>query len=79
LQYPNADFSEVHMARPKHKTEVAALKIPAEVRDLWKRRAAAEVRSLTIMFEVMVRSYESGLGTLIALETAGAAVAGEEA
>lgn len=67
------------MARPKHKTEVTTLKRPPEVRDLWKRCAAAEVRSLTIMFEAMVRTYDPGQGILVAQDAAGAAVASEGA
>ena len=33
-----------------------------EVRDLWEKCAAAESRSLTNMFEVMVREYAKKLG-----------------
>jgi len=43
------------MARPKVKTETATLKMSPEVRQLWERCAAQEHRSLTNMFEVMVR------------------------
>ena len=50
------------MARPKRKTEVTTLKMTPEVRDLWERCAAAEVRSLTNTFEVMVRAYAARLG-----------------
>jgi len=50
------------MARPKRKTEVTTLKMTPEVRDLWERCAAAEVRSLTNTFEVMVRAYAQNLG-----------------
>jgi hypothetical protein len=50
------------MARPKRKTEVTTLKMTPEVRDLWERCAAAEVRSLTNMFEVMVRNYAQRVG-----------------
>ena len=50
------------MARPKHKTEATTLKMTPEVRDLWERGAAAEVRSLTNTFEVMVRAYAHKLG-----------------
>jgi hypothetical protein len=50
------------MARPKRKTEAATLKMTPEVRDLWERCAAAEVRSLTNMFEVMVRTYSKQAG-----------------
>ena len=45
------------MARPKRKTEATTLKMTPEVRDLWERCAAREHRSLTNMFEVMVREY----------------------
>ena len=45
------------MARPKRKTEATTLKMTPEVRDLWERCAAQEHRSLTNMFEVMVRDY----------------------
>ncbi|UJW79453.1 hypothetical protein [Hydrogenophaga sp. SL48] len=45
------------MARPKRKTEATTLKMTLEVRDLWERCAAQEHRSLTNMFEVMVREY----------------------
>lgn len=45
------------MARPKRKTEATTLKMTPEVRDLWERCAARENRSLTNMFEVMVREH----------------------
>lgn len=45
------------MARPKRKTEATTLKMTPEVRDLWERCAAEENRSLTNMFEVMVREH----------------------
>ena len=50
------------MARPKRKTEATTLKMTPEVRNLWERCAAAEVRSLTNMFEVMVRTYAAKAG-----------------
>ena len=50
------------MARPKRKTEVTTLKMTPEVRNLWERCAEAEVRTLTNMFEVMVRAYARGVG-----------------
>ena len=56
------------MPRAKLKTEVTTLKMTPEVRDLWERCAAHETRSLTNMFEVMVRSY----ATKIRLEPAAA-------
>ena len=53
---------QIVMARPKRKTAVTTLKMTPEIRDLWERCAAAEVRPLTNMFEVMVRSYARQLG-----------------
>ena len=50
------------MPRPLTKTEVTTLKMTPEVRDLWEQCAEAEHRSLTNMFEVMVRSYAGKLG-----------------
>ncbi|MDO8450337.1 MAG: hypothetical protein Q7T10_16180 [Rhodoferax sp.] len=49
------------MARPKTKTEATTLKMTPEVRDLWERCAATEHRSLTNMFEVMVREHAKKL------------------
>jgi len=49
------------MARPKRKTEATTLKMTPEVRDLWERCAASECRSLTNMFEVMVREHAKKL------------------
>ncbi len=49
------------MARPKSKTSATTLKMTPEVRDLWERCAAEEHRSLTNMFEVMVRLYAKKL------------------
>lgn len=49
------------MARPKLKTEATSLKMSPEIRDLWERCAAHEHRSLTNMFEVMVRDYAKKL------------------
>lgn len=49
------------MPRPNLKTEVTTLKMTPEVRDLWEKCAAHETRSLTNMFEVMVRSYAKKL------------------
>jgi hypothetical protein len=43
------------MPRPLRKTSATSLKLTPEVRDLWERCAAEENRSLTNMFEVMVR------------------------
>lgn len=59
------------MARPKLKTEATTLKMSPEVRDLWERCAAQEHRSLTNMFEVMVRDFAKRLNVLV--DTASAA------
>lgn len=45
------------MARPRLKTETTTLKMTPEVRNLWEQCAVQEYRSLTSMFEVMVREY----------------------
>ncbi len=50
------------MPRPKTKTAVTTVRLPPEVRDLWERCAAEESRSLTSMFEVMVRVYAKRAG-----------------
>jgi hypothetical protein len=50
------------MPRPKLKTETTTLKMTPEVRDLWEQCAEREYRSLTSMFEVMVRGYAKHLG-----------------
>ncbi|MDI1258301.1 hypothetical protein [Aquabacterium sp.] len=49
------------MARPKTKTSTTTLKMTPEVRELWELCAAAETRSLTNMFEVMVQAYAQKL------------------
>lgn len=49
------------MARPKRKTEATTLKMTPQVRELWERCAAAEHRSLTNMFEVMVLAHAKKL------------------
>lgn len=49
------------MPRPLRKTAATSLKMTPEVRDLWEQCAAAESRSLTNMFEVMVRYYAKRL------------------
>lgn len=54
------------MARPKLKTEANTLKMSLEVQDLWERCAAQEHRSLTNMFEVMVRDCVKRLNVLAA-------------
>lgn len=50
------------MARPKLKTETTTLKMTPEVRYLWDQCAEREYRSLTSMFEVMVRDYAKKVG-----------------
>ena len=49
------------MPRPLRKTEATTLKMTPEVRDLWEQCAAAESRSLTNMFEVLVRQHAKRL------------------
>ena len=49
------------MARPKSKTSVTTLKMTPEVRALWERCAEQEHRTLTNMFEVMVREHAKRL------------------
>jgi hypothetical protein len=49
------------MARPKRKTEATSLKMTPVVRDLWEQCAEAESRTLTNMFEVMVREHAKKL------------------
>lgn len=52
------------MARPKSKTSATTLKMTPEVRTLWERCADEEHRTLTNMFEVMVRTYAKKLRIL---------------
>jgi hypothetical protein len=59
------------MARPKLKTEATTLKMSPEVRDLWERCAAQEHRSLTNMFEVMVREHAKRLNLASSVVAAG--------
>lgn len=49
------------MPRPLTKTAATSLKMTPEVRDLWEQCATAESRSLTNMFEVMVREHAKKL------------------
>ena len=49
------------MPRPLRKTAATSLKMTPETRNLWEQCAAAESRSLTNMFEVMVREYAKKL------------------
>lgn len=49
------------MPRPLRKTAATSLKMTPEVRDLWEQCAAAESRSLTNLFEVMVRDRAKAL------------------
>lgn len=44
------------------KTEATSLKMTPGVRNLWEKCAQAECRTLTNMFEVMVRTYAKKLG-----------------
>jgi len=60
------------MPRPLRKTAATSLKMTPETRELWEKCPAAESRSLTNMFEVMVRKYAEKLG--VEVETAPAAV-----
>lgn len=53
------------MPRPLRKTAATSLKMTPEVRDLWEQCAAAESRSLTNMFEVMVREHAKRLNLAI--------------
>jgi starvation-inducible outer membrane lipoprotein len=52
------------MPRPLRKTAVTSLKMTPEVRNLWEQCAAAEDRSLTNLFEVLVRAHAKKLGIL---------------
>jgi hypothetical protein len=49
------------MARPLLKTAATSLKMTPEVRQLWERCAEAENRTLSNMFEVMVREHAKKL------------------
>ena len=62
FEISTAWVSPVNMARPKLKTEATTLKMSPEVRSLWEQCAAQEHRSLTNMFEVMVRDHSKKLG-----------------
>jgi hypothetical protein len=50
------------MPRPKLKTEATTLKMTPEVRTLWEQCAEAEHRTLSSMFEIMVREHAKRLG-----------------
>lgn len=63
------------MARPKLKTETTTLKMTPEVRSLWEQCAEHERRSLTNMFEVMVRDYSKKLDIPTVLPEAAASAA----
>jgi hypothetical protein len=52
------------MPRPLRKTAVTSLKMTPEVRDLWEQCAQAEDRSLTNLFEVLVRAHAKKLNIL---------------
>ncbi len=58
------------MPRPKRKTSATTLKMTPEVRELWERCAALESRSLTNMFEVMVREHAKKLRIYEPMEAA---------
>lgn len=45
------------MSRPKLKTEATTVKMTPELKQLWSQAAEAERRTLSNMFEVMVRKY----------------------
>lgn len=65
LRYQSAKSYSLHyspMPRPRLKTAATSLKMTPEVRELWELCAVAESRSLTNMFEVMVREYAKRLG-----------------
>jgi hypothetical protein len=49
------------MPRPLRKTAATSLKMTPEIRALWEQCAIAESRSLTNMFEVMVRDHAKKL------------------
>lgn len=61
------------MPRPLRKTAATSLKMTPEVRELWEQCAAAENRSLTNMFEMMVRAYARTLNVVSASPVAGPA------
>lgn len=63
------------MPRPLRKTAATSLKMTPEVRDLWEQCAAVENRSLTNMFEVMVREHAKKLNLAAAPATPLAPVA----
>jgi uncharacterized protein (DUF1778 family) len=62
------------MPRPLRKTAATSLKMTPEVRDLWEQCAAAENRSLTNMFEMMVRAYAKTLNVVSTTPAPGPAV-----
>jgi hypothetical protein len=49
------------MPRLLRKTAATSLKMTPEIREMWERCAEAESRSLTNMFEVMVREHAKKL------------------
>jgi hypothetical protein len=61
------------MPRPLRKTAATSLKMTPEVRELWEQCAAAENRSLTNMFEVMVRAHAKRLHLTPVVPTASTA------
>ena len=62
------------MPRPLRKTAATSLKMTPEVRELWEQCAAAENRSLTNMFETMVRAYAKNLNVGSATPPGGRAI-----
>lgn len=63
------------MSRPLRKTSATSLKLTPEVRDLWEQCAAIENRSLTNMFEAMVREHAKKLNIHESRPTTAPAVA----
>lgn len=57
------------MPRLPTKTSATSLKMTPAVRELWEQCAAAESRTLSNMFEVMVRDYAKRLGLMPAPTT----------
>lgn len=59
------------MPRPLRKTAATSLKMTPEVRALWEQCATVENRSLTNMFEVMVREHAKKLGVAASVQAQG--------
>jgi hypothetical protein len=58
------------MPRPLRKTAATSLKMTPKVRALWEQCATTERRSLTNMFEMMVREYAKKLDLVLPEPTA---------